>query len=356
MLKWPIRRRIIALLLVVAFITIALGMTSKLFKSDEIEKVAKQLLNDMNIAYLNGDEELLKEQYDVDTLYGKWAFEYALKKMEYIKTWSEKQGIEYTDIKSDYKFTKVSGSDQAFDLTVKSIDQYDYKYKDGDTVANSYSIAVYHYMRIEMKKDKWVITKDWFSDPMSDSLGIEEEKKPEIKEYINTYQYDNYKLEGRRKDAVKYADKYSSALINNSYNDKYRNYNPVGGDCANFASQVLHEGGGFKKNSVWNYDKGGSLAWIKAYNLTHYLLNSGRGSRIAVGGYESVYQAAYKLQPGDIVAYEEKGDIKHVSVITGYDSKGYPLVNCHNVDRHRVPWDLGWNREGIKYWFVRVHY
>lgn len=118
----------------------------------------------------------------------------------------------------------------------------------------------------------------------------------------------------------------------------------------------MYEGGGFKKNSVWNYDKGGNIVWIKAYNLTHYLLNSGRASRIAVGNFENVYKAAYKLQPGDIVAYEEKGDIKHVSVVSGYDSKGYPLVNCHNIDRYRVPWDLGWNNEGVKYWLVRVHY
>ena len=90
--------------------------------------------------------------------------------------------------------------------------------------------------------------------------------------------------------------------------------------------------------------------------MTQYLLNSGRASRIAVGNFENVYKAAYKLQPGDIVAYEEKGDIKHVSVVSGYDSKGYPLVNCHNVDRYRVPWDLGWNHEGITYWLVRVHY
>ena len=33
------------------------------------------------------------------------------------------------------------------------------------------------------------------------------------------------------------------------YNKKYRDYNPQGGDCANFASQILFEGGKFKKNS-----------------------------------------------------------------------------------------------------------
>ncbi|MBM7558094.1 hypothetical protein JOC47_002964 [Halanaerobacter jeridensis] len=38
------------------------------------------------------------------------------------------------------------------------------------------------------------------------------------------------------------------------------------------------------------------------------------------------------------------------------DSKGYILVNSHNSDRHRVPWDLGWSNNEIKFCLVRVHY
>ena len=37
--------------------------------------------------------------------------------------------------------------------------------------------------------------------------------------------------------------------------------------------------------------------------------------------------------PGDIVAYEKGGRITHVSTVTGVDSRGYPLVTCHNTDR-----------------------
>ncbi|WP_113919219.1 amidase domain-containing protein [Alkalibaculum bacchi] len=346
--------RVLLILITIGCITATLGMYSRLFEDKEVEKIAGQLLNDINIAYLNNDEELLKQAYDQDVLHGKWAYEYAIKKQDYLNKWAEKQEIEYIDIKSYHKFPQITGSDSTYNLTVKSIDEYIYKYK-GEDKENSYKIAVYHYMRIEMKEDRWIITKDWSSDPMADSVSLKDEKKEEITKYISKYAPEKYKLKGRRKKAIKYADKYCSAHEDSSYNKDYRNYNPVGGDCANFASQILHEGG-FKKNSLWNYHKGGSLAWIKAQNLTNYFLNSGRGSRIAVGNYENVYQSAYKLQPGDIVAYEEKGKICHVSIVSGYDSKGYPLVNCHNVDRYRVPWDIGWNRSGITFWFIRVHY
>ena len=61
------------------------------------------------------------------------------------------------------------------------------------------------------------------------------------------------------------------------------------------------------------------------------------------------------MLPGDFVAYESKGDINHISMVTGVDSKGYPLVTCHNTDRYMVPWDLGWSNPKIKFWLVRTH-
>lgn len=354
--KWIYSKQFAFIIVLIICLSITLGMSTKIFEEKEIEKIAGQILDDINKVYLNGNEEELKGYFNTDVLYGKWAYEYATKKMKYIEDWSFKQGIDITEIKSDYKYYNITGSDQIYNLIVNSVDGYYYRYANEENSDNYFQISVNHYMRIEFIEDKWMITKDWFSDPMSDSLYINDDKLDEIVTNISQNKFEGYKLTGNRKGAVTYADKYSNATRNSSYNSKYRDYNPVGGDCANFASQVLHEGGKFSKNSVWNYDKGGSLSWIKAQELTTYLLYNGRGSKIAVGSFENVYQAAYKLQPGDIVAYEEKGDIKHVSVVTGYDTKGYPLVNCHNIDRYRVPWDIGWNRKGITYWLIRVHY
>ena len=164
----------------------------------------------------------------------------------------------------------------------------------------------------------------------------------------------------RRENAVSYADRFVGAADSGEndyrYNPDYRDYNNVGGDCANFVSQVLHEGGGFKMSGSWSYQKGGSLAWLKAQNLKNYLLYSGRASLLASGSYSEVLPYSYDLLPGDIVAYAKKGKIVHVSVVTGADSRGYALVNCHNTDRYRVPFDLGWSNTGIKFFLLRVNY
>ena len=56
-------------------------------------------------------------------------------------------------------------------------------------------------------------------------------------------------LNERRVAAVEYAKMYCGSATEPEfefkYNKKYRNFNPEGGDCANFASQILHEGGKF---------------------------------------------------------------------------------------------------------------
>jgi len=168
-------------------------------------------------------------------------------------------------------------------------------------------------------------------------------------------------IDERRKNAASYAHQFCGAATayedEFKYNKNYRNFNPEGGDCANFASQILHEGGKFKKNGSWNYNKGDATApWINADKFTSYMIYSGRASLIAKGSYDKVYKESYKLLPGDFIAYEKKGDITHISTVTGVDSKGYTLVTCHNTDRNDVPWDLGWSDKKIKFWLVKVNY
>ena len=99
-----------------------------------------------------------------------------------------------------------------------------------------------------------------------------------------------------------------------------------------------------------------SVALFNAQGFKNYLVSSGRGSYIAKGYYCETYKDAFNLRPGDIVAYEKKGRITHVSTVTGLDSKGYPLVTCHNTDRMLVPYDLGWSNSNIKFHFIDVHY
>lgn len=285
------------------------------------------------------------------------------KKIKYLHNWEKKQGVKFIDIKPKVVIRNIKENKDKYSINLLCSTEYKYIYENDPEKVNTSTIGTNHLVNLAKQEDEWVITKEWYKDPFADSLNINNLKKPDdIREYILSNSSKDFSdLDERRLNSIEYADKYCGTASNGKYgykyNKKYRNYNPQGGDCANFASQILFEGGKFRKNSAWNYDsKGATRAWINADGFKDYMIHSGRASVIAHGDYEKVYKASYNLLPGDFVAYEKKGDITHISVVTGADSKGYSLVSCHNTDRNKVPWDLGWNDKGIKFWLVRVHF
>jgi len=354
---------IILLLLIISVIYISRKIHSveSIAVTEDIIAQIENIFRIRNKAALENNAEALKYHYDLSTKYGTWAYEQEVKRIKYLHNWSEKQGIKFTDIQSVIKIKYVNQKGDILTANFIRSTEYHYSYDDQPDVDNLFRIGTYHLLSIKNTDESWTITKEWYTDPFEDSLNLDNIKTDEYKNYIMEQEPRNFSdLNKRRIDAVHYADLYCGAAgtaeNDFSYNKKYRDYNPLGGDCANFASQILFEGGKFKKNKIWNYGNVATRAWVNASGFKNYWINSGRASVIAYGTYDKVYRASYKLLTGDFIAYEKKGDVTHISVVTGADSKGYSLVNCHNTDRYRVPWDLGWSNKEIKFWLVRVHY
>lgn len=311
-------------------------------------------------AMLENDIESIKPLYDVNTRLGLYAFEHEQKKIKYLHNWAEKQGVNFSDIDTFLKIRWVKEQGNKVTVNFSAITEYTYEYENMPDTPNRFRIATYHILDLTGEDEKWLITREWYTDPFADSLNAETLNADEDRTFIISQSPRNFSnLDERRLKAVEYANLYCGASDNEEYyfryNTEYKNYNPLGGDCANFASQVLYHGG-FRKNSAWNYDRDGSRAWVNAQGFKDYLIYSGRGSLIIHGVYDKVLKLSYKLLPGDIIAYEKKGKVVHISVVTGADSRGYTLVNCHNTDRFKVPWDLGWSDKGIKFWLIRVNY
>lgn len=328
--------------------------------TEEYTPIIEDIIALRNKAMLENDTEAIKPLYNQKTTYGIWAYEHEEKKIKYLHRWADKQGVTFKDISTVFKVRWVKENKGKVTVNFSAITEYTYAYENMPDVPNALRIATYHVLDLSAGLENWIVTKEWYTDPFADSLSLDNIKTEDNKAFIMIQEKKEIKMNERRAGAVEYADMYCGASDDSEYyfmyNKKYRNYNPLGGDCANFASQVLYEGGKFKKTGSWNYDKDGSHAWLNAQGFKDYLIYSGRGSLIAHGTYDKVLKLSYKLLPGDIVAYEKKGKVVHVSVVTGADSRGYILVNCHNTDRFRVPWDLGWSDKGIKFWLIRVNY
>lgn len=332
----------------------------------ELKKEVVDFINTLfiarNKAIINQDLSLVEPIYNKNTTYGLWAYEYEERKMKYIKNWGEKQGAVFTEITPQILIRKISVGEKSASVNLSCSTEYKYHYEGEDDIINKCRIGTYHIIQLVKKNGNWIIIKEWYKDPFGDSLDLRKLKTEPIKKYILSHEArDLSDIKEKRKKCAAYGLEYSGAGNDEgtgfNYNKKYKNYNSEGGDCADFASQMLHEGAGFRMNSSWNVDrKGASRAWVNADGFKDYMVYSGRASVISHGSYDKVYKASYKLLPGDFVAYEKKGDVIHISMVTGADSKGYTLVTCHNTDRRQVPWDLGWSNNNIKFWLVRVHY
>lgn len=341
------------------------GIRSVFLGKNEIEDMCDsiiQIFRNRNNAIVSGDLKLIENLYDRSTKYGIWAHQHELTKIKYINNWEKKQGVEFTEIIPTVRIRSIKPKGEKYTVNLMCGVEYRYIYKDEPEKVNSFRIGTYHVLDVMYKDEAMIITREWYKDPFEDSLYLDDTKLDSMSRYISSQPArDLSNINDRRKKAVEYAQRYCGAASEEKYgfkyNKKYRNYNSQGGDCANFASQILHEGGKFRKNHMWNYNSSGATrAWLNADGFKNYMLHSGRASLIAYGNYEKVYKASYKLLPGDFVAYEKNGDVVHISVVTGADSRGYSLVTCHNTDRNNAPWDLGWSSKKIKFWLVRVHY
>ena len=338
----------------------------KIDEDDQIKQQYQLLLQNLfdyrNKAILEQNEEILKELYDTDKKTGLWAYEHEVEKMKYLKNWSSKQGVTFNDIKTKVKIRKVKEKEtDLYGIICNVATDYNYSYENEKDVKNIFRIGTEHYLNVKIKDNQYIITKEWYTDPFADSLNLENIKSDDIRSYILAQQKPDIQLTQEQQKAIDYAHRYCGVSTEEEYefkfNREYKNFNPDGGDCANFASQIMYESGRFKKNSIWNYNnRDGTKAWVNAQGFKNYILNSGRGSLICKGSYEETYKESYNLRPGDFVAYEKGGRITHVSTVTGMDSKGYPLVTCHNTDRVLVPWDLGWSNKTIRFHLIRVHY
>lgn len=54
------------------------------------------------------------------------------------------------------------------------------------------------------------------------------------------------------------------------------------------------------------------------------------------------------LKVDDILRFEKLLFTDHKAVVSGFDSNGYPLINCNSLNAVNMPFDFGWNPKNIK--------
>lgn len=133
-----------------------------------------------------------------------------------------------------------------------------------------------------------------------------------------------------RKAAVSYAHKWAYLR-----NPDFYDFSALGGDCTNFASQVLFAGTGemnYKPIFGWFYKSLNSRApsWTGVNELYDFLINNqGPGPR-------TIQTSITELEPGDLIQLDFDGDgrFDHTPVVvdTGSFTPDTILVAAHSND------------------------
>lgn len=359
--------------------------------AEVIRSEFERIYNLRSDCLVSGDTTALNELFDTSQKYGIYSLDHEVKRVKYLNDWSSQRGIKFNNIESTVRIKKVLSQGKIIKVILEESYRFDYVYEDDpNNILNSFGVGIRHTAKITNIQDKWVIYQDWYTDCFEDALqSYTADAETVFSNFKFTLPLENNLLsteksnelaKGKksynREKAVAYADKYCGVTWGSGndfkYNSKYMDYNGAGGDCTNFASQVLgdEDAGGLSQDGTWfcsfpKYGRGsGSSAWVNADALKNYLLYSGKASVIQAGNFkelttlstETSVAPISKLCLGDIICYEKgRGNIDHFAVVTGFDSKGYPLINSHTTDRCHVPWDLGWGDKKIRFFLLHIN-
>lgn len=137
-------------------------------------------------------------------------------------------------------------------------------------------------------------------------------------------------IEYNREAAVSYAERWAL-----SRNPNYYNFDGIGGDCTNFASQCLYAGSGvmnYTRDVGWYYNSpfDRAAAWSGAQYFYNFIV---RNESV---GPTAVIEKIENLQIGDFIQLHDDIEFYHTLIITGF-SGGEPLISAHTADAYMRP-------------------
>jgi hypothetical protein len=161
-----------------------------------------------------------------------------------------------------------------------------------------------------------------------------------------------------RDGAVKYAGQFWE-----NYNEKYREFDDVGGDCTNFTSQSLFEGGGVKMRKTddakenirnWWYDFQALAFGSKSWNGQSYTWTSAPHFYNFLAAHPEIAVRIYNtssLEKGDIVQFDlGHGGISHTMIVSAKRAAdGMIYLSGHSDDHYLYPiYDILAKNPGVK--------
>jgi hypothetical protein len=341
-------------------------------EKEEIEAVLIHIFEQRANVMINQNVHELEAHYLTNQQVSRYAYRNEKNRVNYVNKWADKRAIRLVAAQSNIRIVRLKTKG---DTAIVSLDQslkISYDYLNKIVPIQSFGVGTRNFMTLKKINGKWKIYREWYLDPLDENPNKIAETSDGLSPFIpNKAEVSNGEKYNRLR-AVSYANKYAGAAWgagnNHRYNRKYSDYTGKGGDCTNFASQVIgdKEAGGLPMTYAWRYAKrdGATQSWIRTDSFSEFILYNGYGELVSKGDFAHIVTPTKKhphgaishLQPGDLIGHIIEGnDIDHFSIVVGFDEYGYPLVNSHTADRYRAPFDLGWDRN-TKYLLIHIKY
>ncbi|RUT31978.1 hypothetical protein EJP77_09640 [Paenibacillus zeisoli] len=345
--------------------------SSETTESKEIPRFLQELFEDRAQLLLDPNAAHIQDHYLRDNRYSRHALSHELERTEYIQAWAKERRVKFVNAESSIRIVRLKVEGETAKVSLVQSLKLGYEYLDKYPGHHDFGIGTRHAIKLHKHNNIWYLEREWYLDPLEENPQTIQKCDLDFPPRNTPLLQPKDKPRYNRQQAVEYANKYAGlawgAGNQHRYNRKYLDYNSQGGDCTNFSSQAIgdKEGGRLRMRGGWHYydRSGGSAAWVRTDSFRGFLVHSGYGTVVAHGDFARIVKFAnelqqdesqlYKLQAGDLIAYQIKGDIDHFSIITGFDQSGYPLVNSHTADRFQVPFDLGWDKY-TKYQVIHI--
>ncbi len=295
--------------------------------------------------------------------------EEAIERAEGMKEFQSRTEIQITDAEITATLDKdhvIQNEDGTITVYVYEWTFFDYDDVNDDIVTTDVSgFGVYHKITLQKNNNSYIVILDEYDESdLSGMCTITESTIQEIEEIhsqleeseeinpVDSTTIDNISPPKRKSTtnfyanyspdkAAAYADEYVNkeadgkkiyAEFYNNYN--YYNFNPDGGDCANYASQCIAAGGMPQDISAngWYYNISNgehSVSWTFTPTLRRYFGDTAKRGVDVEASNDTVYK-------GSPVFYDSNN---HTEICVGYDSANIPIINSHNMDRYHVRWD-----------------
>ena len=170
---------------------------------------------------------------------GRWALEHEIRRVKYMQAWSER-GLRLVEVSTVTRLLRTEEKGGSVWAYIIQSAGFGYVYLDDpEAEVHRFGIGTRHVMELTLCDGRWTIKRDWYIDPLDQNPDV-----PVIAATAQTVLASEVAFEPflttqrpayQRAAAVEYANTYCGSAWgcgnDRRYNQEYRDYTGLGGDC-----------------------------------------------------------------------------------------------------------------------------